>query len=238
MTVSSAARDPRQRLIVALDTRTSDDAYALVERIGEDARFFKVGIGHLGWDAVSMGRELRRRGFRVFLDLKLFDIQSSVARAVSGIIERAEPDLLTVHGDPGIVAAARKSREGASTRILAVTVLTSLTRQDLDQMLVAPGAMSEIVRKRGQRALEAGADGLVAAPPDIRLLRTLSACQNRLIVSPGIRLRSEPMDDQARTATASEAIRSGADHIVVGRPILNASDPVQVVRNILDSCTS
>ena len=234
----SAPVDPRDRLIVALDTPTANAALVLAERISGEARFFKVGIGHLGWNAVGVGSELRRRGYRLFLDLKLFDIQSVVERAVAGVIERAEPDLLTVHGDPHVVAAARRSRDGAATRILAVTVLTSLDRRDLDRMMIEPGQVQDVIRERGRRALEAGADGLIAAPPDIPALRSLPDCADRLIVTPGIRLAPEPADDQARTASAREAIRAGADYIVVGRPILNATDPVQAARSILASCSA
>ncbi len=227
---------PRDRLIVALDTPDANSAFELTERLRHDVRFFKIGIGHLGSDPVGMGRELRRRGFRVFLDLKLFDIDSTVRRAVAGVIDRAEPDLITVHGDPRVVAAARQAREGAATRILAITVLTSLTHRDLHKMMIRPGEMNDIVRARARRALDAGADGLIAAPTDIATLRSLAACANRLIVSPGIRMPDDPADEQARTASAQEAFRAGADYVVVGRPILRATDPQQAARRLLASC--
>ena len=227
---------PSDRLIVALDTPDANTAFDLAERLRDDVRFFKIGVGHLGSDPVSMGRELRRRDFRVFLDLKLFDIDSTVRRAIAGVIDRAEPDFITVHGDPRVVAAARQAREGAATRILAITVLTSLTNQDLHQMMMQPGGMNEIVQTRARRALDAGADGLIAAPTDIAALRSLPSCATQLIVSPGIRMPDAPPDDQARTASALEAFRAGADHVVVGRPILCAPNPRQAARRLLASC--
>ena len=230
------AAEFRDRVIVALDTRTGPDALALADRISAEARFCKIGIGHLGWDAVQLARTLRQRGFRVFLDLKLFDIGSVVARAVSGIIERAEPDFLTVHGDPQVVAAAVRAREGANTRILAVTLLTSLSSFDLEEMMIRPGKLTDIVRERGRRALEAGADGLIAAPTDIPALRTLRTCRDRLIVSPGIRINCEPHDDQSRTASPQSAFRAGANFIVIGRPIISAADPCAAIREILSCC--
>ncbi len=236
MSTEPPPRRADTRLIVALDTRTREEALSLSDRLSPETPFFKVGIGHLGWDAVGLGRELRRRRRRVFLDLKLFDIESTVARAVATIVERAEPDLLTVHGDPRVVAAARRAREGSRTRILAVTLLTSLAPQDLEAMMLQPGTLTDVVRERGRRALEAGADGLIAAPPDIRTLRGLPACRGRLIVTPGIRTPDEPTGDQIRTASPQYAIRSGADFIVVGRPILRAKDPVEAARAIVASC--
>lgn len=218
-------RFPDDRLIVALDLPDALSGGEMVGRLGDAAGFYKIGLGMLTGGGLALAMELQsERGARVFLDLKLFDIGATVEAAVRGL-SRFDLDLLTVHGDPHVVRAAAEGRGGSSTRILAVTVLTSLGRDDLDAGLTRPGTVSEIVVERAARALEAGADGVVASAHEAAAIRALPEAAGRLIVTPGVRPRGADADDQRRVATPAEAIAAGADHVVIGRPILRAADP-------------
>lgn len=223
---------PDDRLIVALDVPDADRARALVRRIDEAVSFYKIGLGMLAGGGLGLARELKAGGKRVFLDLKLFDIGVTVEAAVRGLAE-TRVDFLTVHGDPQVVAAAVRGRGEAPLRILAVTVLTSLDRGDLDEMLLVPGALAELTVERARRALGAGADGVIASPQEAAAIRALPGARERLIVTPGVRPAGSDADDQKRIATPTDAIRAGADHIVVGRPIWAAADPAAAAGRIL-----
>jgi orotidine-5'-phosphate decarboxylase len=182
---------------------------------------------------LALARELKdERGKRVFLDLKLFDIGATVEAAVRGLA-RFGLDFLTVHGDPQVVRAAVQGAAGSSLRILAVTVLTSLDRADLDENLIRPGDLSGIAVERAARAFSAGAGGVVASPREAAAIRALPEAAGRLIVTPGVRPDGSAQGDQKRVATPAEAIRSGADHIVVGRPVWAAPDPRAAAQAIL-----
>ena len=159
------------RLIVGLDLPDADTARAMVARLGDSVGFYKIGLGLLPFGGLDLARELRERGKRVFLDMKLFDIGATVTAAARGLAANVAPDFLTVHGDPQVVAAAALGRGGARTRILAVTVLTSLDRADLDAALIRDGDMAEIVVERARRAFAAGADGIIASPHELARLR-------------------------------------------------------------------
>ena len=222
------------RLIVALDTDNAKSAHACTVRLGDTVGFYKIGLGLLANGGLSLAAELKTKGKRVFLDLKLFDIASTVERAVRALVQHLDPDFLTVHGDPQVVAAAVRARGKADTRILAVTILTNLQRKDLDGMLIAAGDIESTVRSRAERALASGANGLIASPREITALRRLPTCMDRLLVTPGIRPTGAKPDDQKRRATPAEAIGWGADHIVVGRPILEAPDPAAAAEEILN----
>ena len=212
-------------LIVALDVADSESASALVQQIGDAAHFFKIGMGMLATGGMELARKLADDpARRIFLDLKLFDIGATVEAAVRRI-SRAGPDLLTVHGDPQVVRAAMAGRGTSKTRILAVTVLTSMDRTDLDEALVKAGAAADIAVERAAHALEAGADGVICSPREIRCVRALPGAEGKLIVTPGIRPTAADSDDQKRTATPRQALEAGADHIVVGRPITRAACP-------------
>ena len=142
-------------------------------------------------------------------------------------------DFLTVHGDPQVVAAAVRGRGDAPLRLLAVTILTSLDRADLDAMLMAPGEIAELTVERARRALDAGADGVIASPREAAAIRALPGAAGRLIVTPGVRPAGSAPGDQKRIATPAEALRAGADHIVVGRPITTAPDPAAAAQALL-----
>ena len=213
------------RLIVALDVADSESASTLVQQIGGAAHFFKIGMGMLATGGMELARKLADDpARRVFLDLKLFDIGATVEAAVRRI-SRAGPDLLTVHGDPQVVRAAMTGRGDSKTKILAVTVLTSMDRTDLDEALIKAGDAADIAVERAAYALEAGADGVICSPREIRRVRALPGAEGKLIVTPGIRPATADSDDQKRTATPRQALQAGADHIVVGRPITRANCP-------------
>ena len=221
------------RLIVALDVGHAMAGLDLVDRIGDAASFYKIGLGMLTGGGLALARELKdERGLRVFLDMKLFDIGATVEAAVRGLAAY-DLDFLTVQGDPQVVRAAVEGRGGAATRILAVTVLTSLDRADLDRALIRPGDLAEIVTLRAARAFEAGADGVIASAREAAAIRALPEARGRLIVTPGIRPAGAAAGDQKRTETPAAAIRAGADHIVVGRPIWQSPDPAAAARAIL-----
>lgn len=222
--------DPR--LIVALDLPNAVEGAAMAERLGPSVAFYKIGLGMLTGGGLALAMELKGQGKRVFLDLKLFDIAATVEAAVRGLAG-FDMDFLTVHGDPQVVRAAVAGRGKAGTRILAVTILTSLDRDDLDEMMIEPGSVSELAVERARRALTAGADGVIASPQEAAAIRALSEAAGRLIVTPGVRPAGVAGNDQKRTATPAAAIAAGADHIVVGRPIRAASDPRAAAEKII-----
>jgi orotidine-5'-phosphate decarboxylase len=216
---------PDDRLIVALDVPDAIEGLALVDRLGDAVGFYKIGLGMLTGGGLALAMELKdERGKRVFLDMKLFDIGATVEAAVRGLA-RFDLDFLTVHGDPQVVRAAREGAAGSGLRILAVTILTSLDRGDLDACLMRDGAVPDLVVERAARAFEAGAHGVIASPQEARLIRALPEAAGRLIVTPGVRPAGAAQGDQKRIATPSAAFAAGADHIVVGRPIHRSPDP-------------
>ncbi|HMO06300.1 MAG TPA: orotidine-5'-phosphate decarboxylase [Paracoccaceae bacterium] len=224
---------PDDRLIVALDLPNVVAGLALADRLGDAVSFYKIGLGMLTGGGLALARELKHeRGKRVFLDLKLFDIGATVEAAVAGLAAQGL-DFLTVQGDPQVVRAAAQAR--GDTKILAVTVLTSLDRADLDANLIRPGDLAELVLQRAARAFEAGADGVIASPQEAAGIRALPQAAGRLIVTPGVRPDGSAAGDQKRTATPAEALRAGADHIVIGGPVWAAPDPRAAAQAILAS---
>jgi orotidine-5'-phosphate decarboxylase len=218
---------PRDRLIVALDTDSLPEAEGLVEQLAGAVGMFKVGaqlFTAAGPAAVEM---IRKRGARVFLDLKYHDIPATVSGAVREAT-RLGVTLLTVHASGGtrmLRAAAEAAAAGRDRpRILAVTVLTSLDRAALQRELGVPVAVEGHAVHLAGLARDAGCDGVVASPHEAARLRAILG-RAALIVTPGIRPAGGAVDDQARTATPALAVRAGADYLVVGRPITGASDP-------------
>ena len=220
------------RLIVALDLPNALEGLEMAERIGDAASFYKIGLGMLTGGGLALAGELKHEhGKRIFLDMKLFDIGATIERAVRGIAGFGL-DFLTVHGDPQVVRAAREGAGETGLKILAVTILTSLDRADLDAALIKEGALEDIVQERAAHALEAGAHGVIASPREAAAIRALPEAAGRLIVTPGVRPAGTAPGDQKRIATPAEAIAAGADHIVVGRPVLTADDPRAAALNI------
>ncbi|PWE29930.1 orotidine-5'-phosphate decarboxylase [Maritimibacter sp. 55A14] len=224
---------PDDRLIVALDVPNALEGLELAGKLGDAVGFYKIGLGMLTGGGLALANELKQEmGKRIFLDLKLFDISATIEAAVRGLAGYGL-DFLTVHGDPHVVRAAVEGRGGAETKILAVTVLTSLDRADLDAALIRAGDIPDLVAERAARAFEAGADGVIASPQEAALIRALPQAAGRLIVTPGVRPAGAASGDQKRVATPAAAIAAGADHIVVGRPVWQAADPRAAARAVL-----
>ncbi|MEK9735342.1 MAG: orotidine-5'-phosphate decarboxylase, partial [Paracoccaceae bacterium] len=201
--------------------------------LGDSIGFYKIGLGMLTSGGLALANELKlEHGKRIFLDMKLFDIGATVEHAVRGIAQY-DIDFLTVHGDPHVVRAAKEGASKSNMKILAVTILTSLDRDDLDANLMKAGDIRHLVIERAERAFEAGADGVIASPQEAGFIRALSSAKKKLIVTPGVRPKGAALGDQKRIATPAEAIANGADHIVVGRPIWQSNDPRQAAQSIL-----
>lgn len=219
----SQAIPARDRLIFALDVPDADRARVLVEQLGDAVSFYKLGLELMmagGYFELIDWLLARRK--QVFTDLKFFDVPATVGRAVARLAGRGV-SFATVHGNQGIMEAAAAAK-GEHLKILAVTVLTSLDRGDLDDLGFACD-VQQLVLSRARRALAAGCDGVVASGLELPAMR--AAIDRRLlVVTPGIRpVENRPADDQKRVVTVEQAFRDGADHIVVGRPIRDAADP-------------
>jgi orotidine-5'-phosphate decarboxylase len=221
------------RLIVALDVPNALAGLNLAEKLGDAVSFYKIGLGMLTGGGLALANELKEEhGKRIFLDMKLFDIGATVENAVRGLAQY-DLDFLTVHGDPYVVKAAKEGASGKDTKILAVTILTSLDRADLNGALIKPGEIRDLVQERAGNAFAAGADGIIASPQEAALIRALPEAEGKLIVTPGVRPTGAALGDQKRVATPAQAIKDGVDHMVVGRPIWQAEDPRAAAEAIL-----
>ncbi len=226
----------KERLIFALDVSSKDEAERWLDRLGEQVTFYKVGLQLFlagGFPVIEM---IRERGHQVMVDLKFFDIPETVALAVRELKDKGAT-FITVHGNDPILRAAVREREDA--RILAVTVLTSFDESDLREMGLT-GSIADLVYLRARKALDLGCDGIVSSGLEVARLREGLGDQ-LLIVTPGIRPGTNDVvreDDQKRIAAADQAIRNGADYLVVGRPIRDAKDPLAVVKQIQEQIAS
>ncbi|MBW0158559.1 orotidine-5'-phosphate decarboxylase [Sedimentimonas flavescens] len=221
------------RLIVALDVPNALAGLELAKALGDSVSFYKIGLGMLTGGGLALANELKLEfGKKIFLDMKFFDIGATVEKAVKGIAQY-DLDFLTVHGDPYVVKAAKEGASGKNLKILAVTILTSLDRGDLDGALIKQGEIADLVTERAARAFEAGADGVIASPREAAVIRALPQAAGKLIVTPGVRPAGAALGDQKRVETPATALAAGADHLVVGRPIWDAPDPVAAAQAIL-----
>jgi orotidine-5'-phosphate decarboxylase len=214
---------PREeRLIAALDVPDAARARALVEKLGDAVRFYKIGLELSSSEGYfELLAWLAARGNKVFADLKLYDIPETVRRAVANLRSRGAT-FLTVHGHRSVMEAA--AREKGGMKILAVTVLTSFDQRDLDEM-GATRTVEQLVLARAQGAADTGCDGVIASGHEAAKLKAQFG-QRLLVVTPGIRpAEARPADDQKRTVDVAQAFANGADYIVVGRPIRDAADP-------------
>ena len=221
--------DPR--LIVGLDLPSVDAARAMVERLGDGVSAYKVGLTLLARpDGVRFAQALREAGKLVFQDWKLHDIGAQVEGAARSVAEGG-CDLLTVHAEPQVMAAAVKGRGSADTRILAVTVMTSLSDADLREIGYASAA-AELVERRVRQAIDAGCDGVVASPLEATRVREIAG-PDFLVVTPGVRPVGAELGDQQRVATPAAARSAGAPPRVVARPVIAAGDPGQAAAAIV-----
>ena len=218
-----AGQPPSNPLIVALDVPDVEAADAMVDAIGAEAGMYKIGYQLAPIGGFDLARRLTAAGHGVFLDLKYHDIGATVEKGVASI-RRVGADFLTVHAERDVVAAAAAGRgDDPRLRILAVTVLTSLSQADIEASGVSL-PLADLVLKRARTALENGADGVVASAQEAPALRSAFG-DGFLIVTPGVRPAGAAADDQKRIVTPAGARRAGADHVVVGRPITRARDP-------------
>jgi orotidine-5'-phosphate decarboxylase len=223
---------PAQRLIVALDVPSAREARALVEKIGDAAKFYKVGLElFMAGGYFELIDWLAARGNRIFVDLKFFDVPETVRRAVANLRGRGVT-FATVHGNQAMMEAAAK--EKGEVKILAVTVLTSLDRGDLDDLGFSCD-VERLVLSRARRAIEAGCDGVISSGLEAARLKA-EFTDRLLVVTPGIRpVENRAADDQKRTVDVAQAFAAGADYIVVGRPIRQAPDPRAAAAAIQDT---
>jgi orotidine-5'-phosphate decarboxylase len=218
-------------VIIALDVESGAGAIRLVDRLGDSASFYKVGLELYAAAGMDFVRELQARGKDVFLDLKLLDIGETVKRAVARV-SQAGVRFLTVHASVPAMRAAVEGRAGAPLRLLGVTVLTSYDQSDL----AADGIqmpLADLVTLRVKNARECGMDGVVCSPLEIRTVRTVAG-PHLLLVTPGVRSAGSAAGDQKRVATPAEAMAWGADHLVIGRQVTRAADPAAELARILD----
>jgi orotidine-5'-phosphate decarboxylase len=217
-------------LIIALDVETPEQALNLVDRIGPAADFYKIGMELYAASGPEIVRELMARGLRVFLDLKLYDISETVKRATRQL-SKLGIQFLTVHGSRSIMQAAVEGRDDSQTKLLAVTVLTSLDQDDLAD-LGYPCSPRELVELRVRKAAEAGMDGIVCSPLEIVQVRGIIGPKLKLVI-PGVRSAGAATGDQKRVATPAEAIAAGADYLVIGRQVTRSADPRAACEAIL-----
>ncbi len=214
--------DPHDRLIVALDLPAVAAAQAMVDRLGDTVRFYKIGYQLAFAGGLALAQTLTRAGKQVFLDMKLHDIGNTVARGVESVADMGV-SFLTVHAYPQTMHAAVDARAGSTLRLLAVTVLTSYDDADL----AAAGydfTVPELVAERAAQARDIGIDGLVCSANEAAMLRPMLG-PGMVLVTPGIRPADAEAGDQKRVMTPAEAIAAGADYLVVGRPVVAARDP-------------
>lgn len=212
----------RDRLIVALDFPSVTEAEMMVSRLGDSVTFYKVGLQLTFAGGLSFAEKLARSGKQVFLDVKLLDIDNTVAGAVRSIAAMGMT-FVTIHGYPQAMRAAVAARGSSPLKLLGVTVLTSMNEADLSDAGYA-GTIASLVALRAADARVAGMNGIVASPAETAAVRTIVG-PDMAVVIPGIRPSGSAAGDQKRFATPAEAIRDGADYLVVGRPVTGVSDP-------------
>lgn len=224
----------RPGVIVALDTASEDEALRIVDALGDDADFYKVGLELYTWLGPAIVAKLVERRKRVFLDLKLHDIPNTVNRAARAVAELGV-DLLTVHAAGGseMIAAAREGL-GGKTRLLAVTILTSMATDDLSGIWGrSVQSVPEEVLRLAELSRAAGAHGVVSAASEAPRVRARLG-DDFLLVVPGIRPAGADRQDQKRVATPAHAVQSGASYLVIGRPVTKADDPAAALRAVVD----
>ncbi|MEQ8446884.1 MAG: orotidine-5'-phosphate decarboxylase [Pelagibacterium sp.] len=218
-------------LIVGLDVGTRGEAEDMISRLDGIVDFYKIGYQlFYGGDGLIVGKELLKAGKRVFFDLKLLDIDNTVAKGVAAIAETGAT-MLTLHAYPKAMAAAVKAAEGSSLCLLGVTVLTSMDQADLDDAGYGI-AVDELVARRARQAREAGMGGVVASAFEARKVREIVG-PDMAVVTPGIRPAGSDKGDQKRVMTPADALAAGASHLVVARPIVAAPSPRQSAQAVL-----
>ena len=218
-------------IIVALDVESAGEARALLRRLGPHVTFYKIGMELYAAEGIAFVRELVDQGLDVFLDLKFYDIPETVRRAVAQVA-RTGVRFLTVHAVPAVMRAAVEGKGDSSLKLLGVTVLTSFGREDLVEMGYTC-EVSELVATRTRQATEAGVDGIVTSPLEVAAVRRITG-PGAILVTPGVRSAGSAAGDQKRVATPADALRNGADYLVIGRQITRAADPAAEAARVLE----
>jgi orotidine-5'-phosphate decarboxylase len=218
-------------IIIALDVESAEEARVLVRRLGPHAGFYKVGMELYAASGMKVVRELLDQGKDVFLDLKLYDIPETVKRAVAQVA-RTGVRFLTVHAVPSVMRAAVEGKGESHLQVLGVTVLTSFGREDLREM-GHDCEVSELVAVRTRQAMDARVDGVVCSPLEVAAVRRIAG-PAAILVTPGVRSAGVTKGDQKRVATPAEAIRDGANYLVIGRQITRAADPPAAAVRVLE----
>ena len=221
MTSAPSPDNARERLILALDVPTIDDARRIVDETAGVVGYYKIGHQLAFTGGLSLARDLVARGERVFLDLKLLDIDNTIEKGVASVASLGV-SMLTIHAYPKAMTAAVKASGGSTIKLLGVTVLTSMNASDLADAGYAEGPET-LVRRRAEQARDAGMGGLVCSGHEAAMVRSLIG-PDMAIVTPGIRPAGADHGDQKRVMSPAEAIAAGASHLVIGRPILQAKD--------------
>lgn len=220
-------------IIVALDVESAGQAREMVQRLGDSAGFYKVGMELYASAGMEFVRELLGAGKQVFLDLKFYDIGETVKRAVAQVAKVDGIRFLTVHAHPSVMRAAREGKGDSALQILAVTVLTSWTEADL-AIDGHSGTVAELVAQRVANARDCGMDGLICSPLEVARVRTIAG-PDSVLVTPGVRSAGADTGDQKRVATPEAALREGANYLVMGRQITRAADPAAEMARVLAS---
>ena len=230
--------NPEDKLIVALDTSSKEDALKIVDALGDSVVFYKVGLELFSNSGPSVVKEIKDRNKKIFFDGKFFDIPNTVSSAVKNILSLGV-DILNVHTLGGkkmmqdAVSVIRDHATGNTTRIIGVTILTSTSQEELNKEIKIDGDLEKHVLFRAKLAKESGLDGVVASPKEASLIRK-EIGNDFLIVTPGIRPSWSVANDQKRITTPKEAIQQGASHIVVGRPITKANDLKEAANKVIE----
>ncbi len=217
-------------IIVALDVESAEAAREMVKRIGPRVNFYKVGMELYAASGMEVVQDLLGEGKEVFLDLKMYDIPETISRAVAQVA-RTGVRFLTVHAVPSVMRAALAARAGSGLQILGVTVLTSFGAEDMGDLNWG-GTVAELVAQRARTAAALGIDGLVASPLEVAAVRAIVPAETVLVI-PGIRSAGVDAGDQKRVATPAQAMRDGANYLVIGRQITRAADPAAEADRIL-----
>jgi orotidine-5'-phosphate decarboxylase len=217
-------------IIVALDVPSAQDARSIVGRLGDSVGIYKVGMELYAAAGMEFVRELTGEGKDVFLDMKFYDIGETVKRAVRQVAG-AGVRFLTVHGSGTVMRAAAEGAEGSPLQLLAVTVLTSFDKDDLAD-LGYPCEVTDLVRLRVRKARQSGVSGIVCSPLEVAAVREIAGSE-AVLVTPGVRSAGASKGDQKRVATPAEAVKNGANYLVIGRQITRAEDPAAEARRVL-----
>lgn len=227
----SAIHPMRDQLIIALDVPSVDDARAIVDEVGDSGSYYKIGhqLGFAG--GLSFASELIRDGKKIFLDMKLLDIDNTVAKGVESIAKMGV-SMLTIHAYPKAMRAAVAAAKGSDLTLLGVTVLTSMDGDDLIEAGYASSNPADLVQIRAKQAFDAGMGGVVCSAQEAKIVRKIIG-PDMAIVTPGIRPQGSDVGDQKRVMTPGDAMQAGSSHLVVGRPITAARDKKHATDQIL-----